>query len=69
MGDGQTGPNGRSVARSVEEDFRSVNDPAVTRQLDTGGRNVRERALKLVCVTIFPVSMHYAHIRNHVIVR
>ena len=56
MGDGQTGPTGRSVARSVEEEIRSVNGPAVTRQLDTGGRSVRERKMMLVCVTTFLVS-------------
>ena len=60
MGDGQTGPTGRSAARSVEreEDFSIVNDPAVTRQLNTGGRSVRERNLTIENATIFPVSIY-----------
>ena len=53
---GLSGLTGRNVARSVEEVFRVVNDPAVTRHLNTGGRSVRERIMKFVCVTIFPVS-------------
>ena len=56
MEGGLSGLTGRNVARSVEEDFRVVNDPAVTRHLNTGGRSVRERIMKFVCVTIFPVS-------------
>ena len=55
---GLSGLTGRNATRSVvkEEDFRVVNDPAVTRHLNTGGRSVRERIIKFVCVTIFPVS-------------
>ena len=54
---GQSGPNGRSVARSVEEEeFRFVSDPAVTQHLNTGGRSVRERYMILAVATIFPVS-------------
>ena len=55
---GLSGLTGRNVARRVvkEEDFRVVNDPAVTRHLNMGGRSVRERIIKFVCVTIFPVS-------------
>ena len=56
MEGGLSGLTGRNVARRVEEDFRVVNDPAVTRHLNTGGRSVRERIIKFVCVTIFPVS-------------
>ena len=56
MEGGLSGLTGRNVARRVEEDFRVVNDPAVTRHLNTGGRSVRERIMKFVCVTIFPVS-------------
>ena len=53
---GLSGLTGRNVARRVEEDFRVVNDLAVTRNLNTGGSSVRERIIKFVCVTIFPVS-------------
>ena len=53
---GLSGLTGRNVARHVEEDFRVVNEPAVTRHLNTGGRSVRERIMKLICVTTFPVS-------------
>ena len=54
---GLTGPTGRSVARSVEKEFRVVNDPAVTRQLNTGGRSVRERILKFADATIIQVKV------------
>ena len=55
---GLSGLTGRNATRSVvkEEDFRVVNDPAVTRHLNTGGRTVREREMMYVCVTTFPVS-------------
>ena len=58
MEGGLSGLIGGSVARSVvkEEDFRVANDPAVTRHLNTGERSVRERIIKFVSVTIFPVS-------------
>ena len=56
MEGGLSGVTGNNVARGVVEDFKVVNDPAVTRHLNTGGRSVRERIIKFVCVTIFPVS-------------
>ena len=57
MAAGQTGPAGRSVARSVEEEFRIVNDPAVNRHLSTWGRSVRERILMFKDATIFHVKV------------
>ena len=56
MEGGLSGVTGRNVARRVVKDFKVVNDPAVTRHLNTGGRSVRERIMKFVCVTTFPVS-------------
>ena len=56
MEGGLSGLTGRNVARSVEEDFRVVNDPVVTRHLNIGGRSVRERKMMFVSVKIFPVS-------------
>ena len=55
---GQSGKTGRNVGKSAErmEEFGSVNAPAVTRHLNTGGRSVRERLLLFSHAGIFPVS-------------